>query len=211
MKRTFLILPFICILMINVTAQTITQEKFIQVDGIVYDKQNNTLPNVTIVSHKLRKGSTSKTSGIYSIISVPGDTIIFSAIGLRRTMVMIPDSIDDYRFFADVYMDYDTIAINDVLVLPWRTYAEFKRAVVEADVNNYEVDNMNENLILIHKQIVDDIGISPEAAYKQVVRQMSDASYTRNQYPSNNLLNPFAWAKFMQGLKEGLLRNEKKR
>jgi hypothetical protein len=197
--------------MLNSTAQTITQEKFVQVDGIVYDKQNNTLPNITIVSWKLRKGSTSKTSGIYSIISVPGDTIIFSAIGLKRTTIMIPDSISDYRFFADVYMDYDTISINDVLVLPWRTYAEFKRAVVEADVNSYEVDNMNENLLLIHKQIASDIGISPEAAYRQVVKQMTDASYTRNQYPSNNLLNPFAWAKFMQGLKEGLLRNEKKR
>jgi hypothetical protein len=30
---------------------------------------------------------------------------------------------------------------------------------------------------------------------------------TRNQYPVNNLLNPFAWAKFISGVKSGLLRN----
>jgi hypothetical protein len=31
---------------------------------------------------------------------------------------------------------------------------------------------------------------------------------TRNQYPVNNLLNPFAWAKFFSEVKKGLLRNQ---
>jgi hypothetical protein len=32
---------------------------------------------------------------------------------------------------------------------------------------------------------------------------------TRNQYPVNNLLNPFAWAKFVDGIKHGLFKNQK--
>jgi hypothetical protein len=31
---------------------------------------------------------------------------------------------------------------------------------------------------------------------------------TRNQYPINNLLNPFKWAKFISGVKNGLLKNQ---
>ena len=32
---------------------------------------------------------------------------------------------------------------------------------------------------------------------------------TRNQMPVNNLLNPFAWAKFFKGVQGGLLKNQK--
>lgn len=210
LNKAILISLLLTITISYTEAQSVAQERFIQVDGIVYDAQKNPLPNISIFSLSLRKGTTSRTSGIYSIISVPGDTIVFSAVGLSRTMVFVPDSATGNRFFRDVYMDFDTIAINDVLVLPWATYDEFKKAVLEADINDYEVNNMNENLLLIQKQIISDIGVSPEAAYRHVMSQFGDAALTRNQFPSNNLLNPFAWAKFFQGLKSGLLRNEKK-
>jgi hypothetical protein len=186
-------------------------QKYIQVDGIVYDEQGNALSNISIMSISLRKGATSKNSGIYSIISIPGDTVIFTAMGFKRTLLPIPDEIGGTRYFKDVYLEYDTISISDVLVLPWGSYAEFKKAVVEADFHNYEVENMTENLILIQKQIIDNSGLSPEAAYRHIARQYTDAAYTRNQFPSNNLLNPFAWSKFIKGLKEGLLKNERKK
>ena len=32
---------------------------------------------------------------------------------------------------------------------------------------------------------------------------------TRGQIPVNNLLNPFAWSKFIKGVKNGLLRNKR--
>ncbi len=39
--------------------------------------------------------------------------------------------------------------------------------------------------------------------------RISTAMATKNQYPVNNLLNPFAWAKFVDGLKHGLFKNQK--
>ena len=41
------------------------------------------------------------------------------------------------------------------------------------------------------------------------MQQTGDAYYTRGQTPANNLLNPFAWARFFNGVKKGLLKNEK--
>jgi len=210
LKKVAVILFLLTVTPSLLTGQTPIREKFVQIDGIVSDEQKNPLPNISIFSMALRKGATSKTSGIYSIISVPGDTIVFSAIGLRRTFLFIPDSVTGNRYFADIVMNFDTISINDVLVLPWSTYAEFKKAVIEADINDYEMNNMNENLILIQKQVISDLGVSPQTAYRHVMNQFGDAALTRNQFPSNNLLNPFAWSRFFQGLREGLLKNEKK-
>ncbi len=193
-----------------VSAQQKIPEKIIQVNGFVLDFQLKPIPNVNIYSVKLRMGTASNHNGIYSIVSTPGDTIVFRAVGFRRTHLMIPDSVNANRYLTDVYLENDTIRINDVLVLPWGTYAEFKRAVVEADIHDQKLENMNDNLILIQKQLLNSTGISPEAAYNQITRQIADAAYIRGQGPSNNLLNPFAWAKFFQGLRSGLLKNEKK-
>lgn len=199
------------IMMVDVKGQGVTQEKLLQVDGIVYDAQRNPLANISIYSMALRKGVISKPAGIYSIISIPGDTIVFSSVGLKKTFLITPSDIIGNRFMKDVIMEYDTIALNDVLVLPWGSYAEFKRAVIEADIHNQEIENMNANLILIQKQIMSSANVSPEAAYTHLIQQMYNASYSRNQMPQNNLLNPFAWAKFFESLKKGLLKNENKR
>jgi hypothetical protein len=41
------------------------------------------------------------------------------------------------------------------------------------------------------------------------MQQHVNSYVTKNQSPPNNLLNPFAWAKFFQGVKHGLLKNQK--
>ena len=118
---------------LNLKGQILTPQKYIQVDGIVYDEQGNPLSNISIMSVTIRKGATSKQSGIYSLISVPGDSVVFTAMGFRRTVLSIPPDFEGTRYLKDVFLEYDTISIHDVLVLPWGTYAEFKKAVVEAD------------------------------------------------------------------------------
>jgi len=209
--KHILLLAFLSFLMATVaTAQQKTPEKIIQVNGFVLDFQLKPIPNVNIYSVKLGMGSASNHNGIYSIISIPGDTIVFRAVGFRRTHLMIPDTVITYHYLTDVFLENDTIKINDVLVLPWGTYAEFKRAVVEFDIHDQKIDNMNDNLILIQQQLLNSTGMSPEAAYNQITRQIANAAYLRGQGPSNNLLNPFAWAKFFQSLRSGLLRNERK-
>jgi hypothetical protein len=210
LKRIILILLLTTLIAPVALSQQRIPDRFIQVDGFVFDKYLNPVSNVTIYSTNLRIGSTSKQNGIYSIVSMPGDTIVFSTVGFRRTLLAVPESNTDTHYHMDIYLDYDTIAIKDVLVLPWGSYAEFKKAVLEADVNNTEVENMTDNLILIQKQLINDTGVSPGVAYAHLSRQMADAAYIRGQSPANNLLNPFAWAKFFNGLRSGLLRNERK-
>jgi hypothetical protein len=70
---------------------------------------------------------------------------------------------------------------------------------------------MNDNLASIYVAISNQTGvrISPEAGYRYAMEQNFSAMATRNQYPVNNLLNPFAWAKFINGVKNGLFKNQK--
>ncbi|MCK7532012.1 MAG: hypothetical protein MZV63_13795 [Marinilabiliales bacterium] len=58
-------------------------------------------------------------------------TFSFSAIGYKSTILTVPADLAGINYITDVIMVTDTILIGEVLVLPWKTYSEFKRAVLE--------------------------------------------------------------------------------
>ncbi len=73
-----------------------------------------------------------------------------------------------------------------------------------------EIENMNRNLELVAEAVTNakNVRITPEAGYRYAMQQNFNMTATRNQGPVNNLLNPFAWAKFISGIKNGLFRNQ---
>lgn len=182
-----------------------------QVTGIISDEENNPVPGVSIMSHKLRRGTISELSGIYNIISLPGDTILFRALGFKNASITIPIELETKQLTQDVKLQNDTIVIKDVVIFPWRSYEEFKRAVLAQKNTKPEIINMYENLASIQNSILNapNYSVSPEAGYRMAMQQNANALYSKGQSPVNNLLNPFAWAKFFSGIKHGLFKNQK--
>jgi len=111
---------------------------------------------------------------------------------------------------VDIVLELDTIPIEEVTILPWKTYNEFIKDMAQERPVEQTTANMNENLASIYIAVSNQTGvsISPEAGYRYVMEQNFNAMATRYQYPINNLLNPFAWAKFIDGVKNGLLKNK---
>lgn len=184
------------------------EKKYIQIDGLTADERGFIVPDVSIYSKHLRRGAASDHRGIFSIISAPGDTVFFSAIGYKSTLLTVPVTSVGDHYITDVIMVTDTIEIGEVLVLPWKTYSEFKRAVLENKPADPLMENMEYNLAMVQQQIWSDMSPTPGQAYRYTVQQVSDNLYTKGQSPANNLLNPFAWQKFAQGVKNGMLKNE---
>ena len=69
---------------------------------------------------------------------------------------------------------------------------------------------MNDNLASIYVAVANQTGarISSATGYRYAMEQNFSAMSTRNQMPVNNLLNPFAWAKFFKEVRNGLLKNQ---
>jgi hypothetical protein len=74
-----------------------------------------------------------------------------------------------------------------------------------------KIENMNDNIASIYVAIANqtNVRVSPDAGYRFAMEQNFSSMATRYQYPVNNLLNPFAWAKFIKGIKNGMLKNQK--
>ena len=187
------------------------QERFVQVSGIITDESNRAVPGVAVISKKLHKGTVSEWTGIYSITSTPGDTIYFRALGFKRYHTIIPESYPDRHCKVDIVLDIDTIQIEEIMIMPWKSYNEFIKDMTKKRTVDPIVENMNDNLASIYVAIANQTGakISGATGYRYAMEQNFSAMSTRNQYPVNNLLNPFAWAKFISSVKNGLFKNQK--
>lgn len=211
MRKLSYIIIFAFMPLITLTAQVNDIERFIQVTGIITDESDNPVPNVGVISTLLKRGSMSDRSGVYSVVSAPGDTLIYRALGFKVNLAFIPASAEGRHMTIDVVLYTDTIPIEDVTILPWKTYDEFRRDVTQPRQVDPVIENMNENLASVYASISSSSGvtITPEAGFRYAMEQNFNAMATRNQYPVNNLLNPFAWSKFLKGIRNGLLRNQK--
>ncbi len=187
----------------NVVGQ---EREYIQFSGFVMNEESEPLPYVHIISMQTRRGTISDRNGIFSIITEPQDTIIFSSVGYKLTYFELPSLILDYHYTHDVIMERDTILLEEVIVFPWPTYEEFKEAFLSLELPEDDYDFAIRNLAIIQAQIEGNEIPSPGVAYKQVMQKQLLQNYTYGQYPINNLLNPIAWARFFDALKRGKLK-----
>ena len=194
-----------------VHSQEDERERYIQVSGIITDISNHPVQGVSIISRKLHRATVSEPSGIYSITSTPGDTIFYRALGYKRYHTIIPVTYTERHANVDILLEADTIEIEAVNILPWKNYSEFLRDMTKEKPVDPLIENMNENLASIYVAIANEAGVkvTPEAGYRYAMEQNFNAMATRQQYPVNNLLNPFAWAKFIGSVKNGLFKNQK--
>lgn len=211
MNRLFYTIAFFILSSLAIDGQTNERERFIQVSGIITDESYRPVPGVAVISRKLHRGAISERSGIYSITSTPGDTIFFRALGFKRYHTIIPLSYEERHCNVDIALEIDTIPIEEITILPWKSYNDFIKDITKERPVDPIIENMNDNLASIYVAVANQTGvrISPEAGYRYAMEQNFNALATRNQYPVNNLLNPFAWAKFINGVKHGLFKNQK--
>lgn len=211
MNRLLYTIIFFILLVSVLNGQTNEKARFVQVSGIITDELYRPVPGVAVISRKLHRGTLSERTGIYSITSTPGDTIFFRALGFKRYHTIIPVSYEERNCSADIVLEVDTIEIEGITILPWKSYNEFLKEMTKERPVDPIIENMNDNIASIYVALSNQTGvrISPEAGYRYAMEQNFSAMSTRNQYPVNNLLNPFAWAKFISGVKNGLFKNQK--
>ena len=211
MNRLLYTFAFFILFVSALNGQTNEPERYVQVSGIISDVFFRPVAGVAVISKKFRKASVSENTGIYSITSTPGDTVFFRALGFKRYHTIIPESFKERRCEVDIVLETDTIQIEGITILPWKSYSDFIKDVTKEKPVDPIIENMNDNIASIYVAIAnqDNVQVSPEAGFGYAMRQNFNAMSTKNQFPVNNLLNPFAWAKFIKGIGHGLFKNQK--
>jgi hypothetical protein len=181
-------------------------ENLVQFSGIVRDLQHRPLPHVNIIILTEKRGTTSDKRGMFSFVVRPSDTILFSHMGHKGTIHVIPDSLGGQQYPADIFMVSDTFQLAEVRIYPWKTYQEFKEAFLALDLPDDDEQRAYHNIALIKTQIRmnrDGASPNPNIAFREVMKQQYNQLYTAGQTPYYTIFDPMRWAKFFKALKEG--------
>jgi hypothetical protein len=215
--RIFMLLIILLVFVVQAEGQRKRDQKkevdqnLVQFSGIVRDLQHRPLPYVNIIILADKRGTTSDQRGMFSFVVRTNDTILFSHMGHKGTIHVIPDSIGGQQYPADIFMVSDTFQLAEVRIYPWKTYQEFKEAFLALDLPDDDEQRAYHNIALIKTQIkMNRGGVRPSStiAFREVMRQEYNQLYTAGQTPYYTIFDPMRWAKFFQSLKRGDFKEE---
>jgi hypothetical protein len=187
-------------------AQTAKHTQLVQFSGVVVDKDSlQKIPYVAIIDKRSSTGCMTDYSGYFSFIAVPGDTVLFEAIGYKTNYYVLPDTLSTDKYSWIHLMPKDTINLKPFVFYSWPSKEAFRSAFLKLDLPDNDLARARKNMALAARHARYADARSPGVNYLQTVQQENDKLYYAGQYPPNNLLNPIAWAKFIQAWKDGSL------
>lgn len=181
------------------------KEIYVQISGVIVTGEKMApVPFVNVLDKTTYRGTSSDYYGFFSFVGMPGDTLIFSSVGFKKSRYIIPDTLKTGRYSLIQSMDEDTIMLAQADIYPWPTREQFKDAFLNTDIPNDALTRAQNNLnaeVLAFKQEAYPAGGSLN--YKWQMNDVKQRLYYGGQAPPNNLLNPIAWSKFIQAWKNG--------
>lgn len=209
-----LILSLICILAINsLSAQEKVKwqddgskaRKLVQFTGIVVEGDSlKPVPYTSIIIKNTNRGTISDYFGYFSFVAQESDTLLFSAIGFANATFIIPDTLTTNKYSLIQVLRTDTVYLQTTEVYPWPTKEQFKQAFLKLEMPEDDLDRASRNMARADmKERMTGMAMDASLNYKYSMQQYQSKLYYAGQLPPNNLLNPIAWAKFIQAWKRG--------
>ncbi|RXQ96767.1 hypothetical protein EO244_03810 [Ancylomarina salipaludis] len=91
-----------------------------------------------------KRGGTTNEYGRFSFWVNSGDTIQYSFVGYHGVQVVVSDTLQQEDYLFGVFLTKDTIALQEVLILP--RFGDFKEAFMNAKVNTPEYVRAKNNI-----------------------------------------------------------------
>jgi len=188
----------------------ISQDKLIQFSGVVVSSDSlQPIPFANVIIRNARRGTVTDFYGFFSFVAMKGDTIDFQYVGYKSSSYLLPDTLNDNHYSIIQILVRDTINLREAVVYPWPSKEEFKRAFLELQLPDDDFKRAQRNFELAQmKEIQDQVAFDGSINYKMALQQRQTQLYTAGQYPSLQVLNPLAWAAFIQAWKDGAFKKK---
>lgn len=180
-------------------------EHFIQLSGIVVDDDSlRGIPFVSVLVKGTKRGTITDFYGFFSVVAQPGDELQFFSINHKNAVYKLEDTLSLKHYYVIQRLLKDTILLADVDVYPWPSKEEFKKAFLNLDLSETDYDRAAKNLDRSDLSYGErNLKMDAQANYRYAMQQYLTKVYTTGQYPVNNLLNPIAWAQFIDAWRQG--------
>jgi len=200
-KRTVLSL-FIFVLSLSWTFGQVTSQpkkkNYLQLSGVILDQDSLTpIPFVSIMVNDKGR-AVSDYYGFFTVVVSAGDMVQFLSASHKTRFYKVDDTCSLKHYYAIQVLTKDTIQLPVVDVYPWPSKDEFKRAFLSLDLASTDYDRADKNLNQQALTYIErTMTVSGSEAYKNTMQNYYTKVYTAGQQPQIQLMNPIAWAQFI--------------
>ncbi len=183
----------------------------VQFSGVVVTADSlRPVPFTNISVGNSGRGTTSDYWGFFSIVVHKNDLITFSVVGYKPGTFRIPDTLSANRYSLIQVMSSDTIMLTETVIYPWPSKEQFRHAFLTLRIPDDDIEIARRNMAYMEMREIygrnydpERYGYTPGQSYHNYASTQADKLYYKGQTMPNNLLNPIAWAKFIQAWKRG--------
>ncbi|WP_421918237.1 hypothetical protein [Marinifilum sp.] len=127
----------------KLNAQKIKTDSLFFTGAVMDQEELSSLPYAHYTVNN-KKAGTSNAFGRFSFWVNAGDTIQYSYVGYQNVQIVVSDSLTYDSYLFGVFMAKDTVALQEVLILP--RFGDFKQAFINAKVNTPEYVRAKNNV-----------------------------------------------------------------
>lgn|SRR5574343_115481 len=205
MKKLFALFSLSFLFLTGLQAQQKSiNDKYIQLSGVVVD--DDSLRGIPFVSvyRGTKPVAVSDVNGFFTLVVKPGDEINFTSLNHKPASYKLEDTLSLRHYYIIQRLLKDTITLANVEVYPWPSKEEFKKAFLDLNLSETDYDRAAKNLDRGEYTYNErNLKLDPQANYRMAMQQYLTKVYSTGQYPVNNLLNPIAWAQFIDAWRQG--------
>ena len=183
----------------------------VQVSGLVVTGDSlSPLPYCTVFRSRDRRGTMTDARGFFSLPALTGDTLEFSSVGYVSQQAVIPEGGELARVNLVQPMGRDTVTMNDAFVYPWPSRERFRQDFLALGLPNQGLDPAWDSPMdpMDVYDRLSEVGRDGQSTSSSALAAQAQQAGYAGQAPPVNLLNPVAWAQFLQALKSGDLRRQ---
>ena len=180
----------------------------VQFSGVIYNVDSNVVVPYVSVSNRSDRNKTfaANYQGYFSFVAHEGDTIVFSAVGYRREALVIPKNLPEKKYTVIVKMKQEVKNLPAVTIYPWASMDEFNREFMALKFADDDLEIAKKNvqrssLLAMSKSLPRDAQELNTINFQN--NHVALSNRVINQRGANPLLNPFAWASFINQIMQG--------
>lgn len=186
------------------------RDSVVQLYGVIMTADSLVgIPAVSVAIKGQNRGTITNNDGVFSIVVLKGDEIEFTHVSYKPKTITIPRSLEGNQYSVIQLMVADTVYLPATILRPRPTPEQFARDFVNAKVpdDNIEIARKNTDAATRRALMKITPGDGGEATRMQFNKIANRATY-QGQTPPMNILNPAAWADFIQAWKRGDFKNK---
>lgn len=205
---------FIAVLCLPVAARAqfeTFKDSVVQLYGIVMTADSlKGLESVSVVIKGQNRGTITNNRGVFSIVVLKGDAILFTSIGYKPKTITIPANLEGNQHSIIQLMVNDTVYLPATIIKARPSRAQFERDFLNAEMpDDYITIARKNNSEATRKLLVASLPTDGRENSSQYLRQTANKAYYTGQAPPMNIFNPFAWAEFIKAWKRGDYKSKK--